>query len=116
MLKLPSKVYISSSVVDMRKSIDGLAAIVERDFNLDPYSDSLFIWCNKACDKLKLLYWDTNGFCLIYKRLERGKFDFKRNSESSTYSISKSDLTWLLTGLDHGQIEQYHEFKRRKIV
>ena len=68
----PSKIYISSANVDMRKSIDGLAFIVEQKFALNPLSDIMFVFHNRHCDKIKILYWDGNGFRLLYKRIEKG--------------------------------------------
>ena len=57
----PSKIFISSANVDMRKSIDGLACIVEQSFKLNPLSDMMFVFHNRHCDKVKILYWDGNG-------------------------------------------------------
>ena len=66
----PSAVFLHRDVVDFRKSINGLTAIVEDDLNRDAYTGELFVFCNKAKDKLKILYWDKTGFALWYKRLE----------------------------------------------
>ena len=62
----PSEIYISTANVDMRKSIDGLASLVQQRFRLDPLSDALFVFHNRHCDKIKMLYWDRDGFCLKY--------------------------------------------------
>ena len=75
-LTLPNKIYISSANVDMRKSIDGLVSIVEDSFNCSSTDDALFVFHNKYCDKIKMLYWNTEGFCLLYKRIEKGRFSF----------------------------------------
>lgn len=84
----------------MRKSIDGLAIIVQMEFNLDPFSSSLFVFCNKKRDKLKILHWDTNGLWLYYRRLERGTFHWPSNHGSlGPYKISRRQLNWLLDGL-----------------
>ncbi|GMA58177.1 hypothetical protein GCM10025858_26800 [Alicyclobacillus sacchari] len=66
--------YLACGSTDMRKSIDGLAALVQESFHLDPFSPALFAFCNRERDKLKLLYWEHNGFWLYYRRLERGRF------------------------------------------
>ena len=79
----PSEIYISTANVDMRKSIDGLASLVQQRFRLDPLSDALFVFHNRHCDKIKMLYWDRDGFCLLYKRLENsltGAFKRTRNT------------------------------------
>lgn len=77
MLTLSSdqRVFLACGSTDLRKSIDGLAAIVQESFGLNPFSSSLFVFCNRECSKLKILYWDHNGFWLYYRRLERGRFE-----------------------------------------
>ncbi|KAB2823168.1 IS66 family insertion sequence element accessory protein TnpB [Aliivibrio finisterrensis] len=68
------KVYLVVGVTDMRKSIDGLSLIVAETLEMDPFSEAWFIFCNRNRDKLKILFWDTNGFWLYYRRLEKGTF------------------------------------------
>jgi transposase len=68
------KVYIALGSTDLRKSIDGLSILVQESFDLDPFSRSLFVFCNKKRDKIKILVWDLNGFWMHYKRLEKGVF------------------------------------------
>ena len=63
-MKKETKIYLSTNVTDMRKSINGLAAIVQNDFDLDLYSDALFVFCNRKHDKVKILHWDKDGFVL----------------------------------------------------
>lgn len=115
MLRIPSHIYLSSLHVDMRKSIDGLASVVRNTFQLDPFSDAMFVFRNRSSDKLKILYWDTNGFCLFYKRLERGKFSFVKENPESSYTISKADLEWLIAGLDIGEIKKYRDYESKKM-
>jgi len=64
--------YLACGATDMRKSINGLASIVEGSFHLDPFSGMLFAFCNRNRDRLKILEWDGDGFWLYFKRLERG--------------------------------------------
>jgi transposase len=93
-------VYLARGSTDMRKSIDGLAILVQVEFNLDPFSSSLFVFCNKQRNKLKILHWDTNGFWLYYRRLERGKFHWPTdNTGSGPFKITRRQLNWLLDGL-----------------
>ena len=73
-LNLFAKIYLYQGVIDFRKSIDGLAIIVEQEIKVDPFSDALFIFVAKDRSKLKLVYWDRSGFALWYKRLEKEKF------------------------------------------
>jgi transposase len=92
-------VHLACGSTDMRKSIDGLAALVAHSFDLDLFSNSLFVFCNKDRDKLKILHWDHNGFWLYYRRLERGRFQWPMRKEDRTVSVSARQLRWLLDGL-----------------
>ena len=107
----PSEIYISSSNVDMRKSIDGLASIVQQRFHLDPFSDALFVFRNRHCDKIKMLYWDRDGFCLLYKRMEKGRFHFPRCLSEDVYTVSEQELSWLLHGLHIEEIKHYESLR-----
>ena len=110
----PSKSYISSANVDMRKSIDGLASIVEQRFALDSLSDIMFVFHNRHCDKIKILYWDGNGFCLLYKRIEKGKFRFPHHMTGEKYTVSEEELSWLLQGLRIEEIKYCESLKKQK--
>jgi transposase len=92
------RVYLATGSTDLRKSIDGLAALVQERFGLNPFSVSLFVFCNRERNKLKLLYWDHNGFWLFYRRLERGTFQWPSSTER-TVTVSARELRWLLDGL-----------------
>lgn len=95
-----ANVYLACGGTDLRKSIDGLAAIVSHSFDLDLFSNSLFVFCNRGRDKLKILYWDHNGFWLYYRRLERGRFRWPaHSSKDQTLQVSRRQLQWLLDGL-----------------
>ena len=93
------KVFLVSGVTDMRKSIDGLSLIVAEQLEMDPFSEAWFIFCNRGRDKLKILFWDTNGFWLYYRRLEKGTFKWPRPNPQGVIVISKPQLHWLLSGL-----------------
>ena len=94
--------YFACGSTDLRKSIDGLAAIVQMRFKLDPFLKSLFIFCNKNRDKIKILQWEYTGFWLHYKRLKKGKFKWP-STENQVENITERELRWLLDGLsiDH---------------
>ena len=96
---LPS-VYLHRDFVDFRKSINGLAGIVEAELELPVMNGALFVFCNKGRDKLKILYWDKTGFVLWYKRLEKDKFKWPTKLTTSTMSLSEHQLNWLLSGFD----------------
>ena len=91
-------IYIVCGYTDMRKSIDGLSAIVQKNFKLDVFSGSLFLFCGKRCDRIKALLWEEDGFVLLYKRLENGKYKWPRNSEEAKL-ITKQEFRWLMEGL-----------------
>ena len=95
-----AQVYLYAEPVDMRKSIDGLASLVEQELELSPYSEALFVFCNRGRDKIKLLYWERNGFIVWYKRLEKQRFAWLRGSGHKRISISGEELNWLLDGFD----------------
>lgn len=92
------RIYIACGYTDMRKSIDGLSALVQVQFKLDPFSNSLFLFCGRRCDRVKVLYWEGDGFVLLYKRLERGSFQWPRK-ESEAREITWQQIKWLCEGL-----------------
>jgi len=94
-----ASIYLACGSTDLRKSIAALAALVSQDFELDLFSNSLFVFCNRDRDKLKILHWDHNGFWLYYRRLERGRFRWPNETGQQTLSISRRQLQWLLDGL-----------------
>jgi len=108
MINTANKVYLAAGITDMRKSIDGLAAIVQESFKLDPFSNSLFVFCNKNRNKLKILQWQHNGFWLHYRRLEKGVFQWPKESRNSPLILSSRELQWLLDGLSINQ-EKAHK-------
>jgi len=93
-----TQIYLARDPVDMRRQIDGLALQVQEVFNLDPFTPAVFAFCNRQRDKMKILYWHNNGFCLLYKRLEKGGFHWPACHES-TASYTTRELLWLLDGL-----------------
>ena len=82
----------------MRKSIDGLSVIVSEQLNKNPCGPEVFVFYNRNWDKLKILYWHKNGFCLWYKRLERGRFLLPKMTDEH-YCLTEEQLRWLLDGL-----------------
>lgn len=92
-------VFLACGFTDMRKSIDGLAAIVQQNFRLDPFSNDLFIFCGRRHDRLKALLWRGDGFLLLYKRLDNGRFRWPQKHDE-VISITEQQLRWLLEGLD----------------
>ncbi len=93
-------VYLYTGIVDMRKSINGLAAIVEQELELNPMTETLFVFCNRGRDKIKMLYWERNGFVLWYKRLEKQRFKWLQQANRDPVVLTGYQLNLLLDGLD----------------
>lgn len=88
------RVYIACGYTDLRKGIDGLARMVQQQFELDPFTNTLFLFCGRRRDRIKGLYWEKDGFILLYKRLEQGAYQWPR-SESEVRSLTPQQYRWL---------------------
>lgn len=111
MLRFEGKaVYLACGHTDMRKSTNGLAAIVEGSFGLDPFSSALFVFCNRSRDRIKILEWDGDGFWLYFKRLEKGRFRWPDSDGSSTMTLSGEELYMLL-----GSPKVIQKLRRREV-
>lgn len=94
-----TKIYLACGVTDMRKSFDGLYALVRGKMDADPLSGHLFAFCNRRRDRIKILYFDGDGLCLFAKRLEKGTFRWPEGDETSI-ELSQTQLNLLLGGID----------------
>ncbi|KAA9295518.1 MULTISPECIES: IS66 family insertion sequence element accessory protein TnpB [Lactobacillales] len=90
-------IYIAYGKTDLRKGIDSLTTIVQEEFKMDPFSQSLFLFCGTRNDRFKALYWDGSGFWLFYKRFEDGKMQWPK-THRELKQISKQQWQWLLDG------------------
>jgi transposase len=101
MLMMPGElpILVARDPVDMRKNFDGLCIIIQKFLQKDPMKATLYVFFNRQRDKIKILYWDRNGYAIWYKRLSKGRFRPPEISQS-TYRMSLSDLTCLLEGID----------------
>jgi transposase len=99
------KIFVRPGVTDLRKQINGLAVMVQGELKLDPFSGSLYLFCNRNRRLLKLLYWERNGFSMWQKRLERDRFPWPK-SEEAAREITKSQLRMLLAGIDFWNAHQ----------
>ena len=97
MLSAP-EIYLYRESVDFRKSINGLAAIIENDTDLPLGSGALFLFTNKQRDKIKVLYWDKTGFALWYKRLEKAKYKWPYKEKNEVFTLTQFELDRLLSG------------------
>ena len=102
------EIYIVTGRTDMRKSIDGLCAIVEDQLHMEPRRSALYLFCGKRCDRIKALLWESDGFVLLYKRMEvQGRFRWPRN-QLEVKQLTWQQFDWLMSGLE---IEQPKAFK-----
>ena len=101
MIGLPvnTRVWLIAGTTDMRKGFDGLSALVQTTIAKQPFSGQLFVFRGKRGDRIKVLWWDGQGLCLFYKRLERGRFVWPQAVEGAIY-LSPAQLSMLLEGID----------------
>lgn len=119
MITLPAsvKIHVCTAPTDMRKGFDGLCGLAEHVLKEDPLSGHLFVFRNRARDRLKVMYWDNDGLAIWYKRLERGTFqlptDLKSVDERQVRAeISASDLNLLLGGIDLASVKRRRRYQR----
>jgi transposase len=111
MLSLPAsvRVFVCLEPVDMRRAFDGLAALAEQVLRQDPLSGHLFVFGNRRGDRVKVLYWDRDGYALWYKRLEAGVFRFPQGNGAGC-EVSLADLALILEGIDLAQARRSKRF------
>ena len=106
-----ARIYIKPGHTDMRKSVNSLSAVVENELRLNPFIDGLFAFCDRKKDIVKLLYWERNGFCIWYKRLEKDRFPWPQ-SEDSARELTPEQLRWLLDGIDFRRAHRDLKYSR----
>lgn len=94
--------FLATGFTDLRRGIDGLASIVQQQFELDPFTNTLFLFCGRRRDRIKALYWEGDGFVLLYKRLESGSFQWPR-SETEVKALTPQQYRWLMEELSIDQ-------------
>jgi transposase len=97
-LTAATRIYLYRAACDMRKSFDGLCGIIRSEVNQDPLSGSLFVFCNRRRNMVKLLYWDSDGLAIWFKRLERGSFSLP-HMHAMDGRIDRRELSLLLEGV-----------------
>jgi transposase len=104
MLTLPPsvKIYVGAQPVDARKSFDGLAALIEAEFGLEPLSGHLFVFLNRRGHVVQMIFWDRNGFCIVKKRLEAGTFKLLAVADAGAthVQIDSAELALMLEGIE----------------
>jgi len=99
----------------MRKNINGVSALVEWNFKLNPFMDAIFVFCNRARDRIKILEWDGDGFWLHFKRLEKGGFGWPQPGEEATMTLTGEELTIVLGGARVEQKLRRNEVSERRV-
>jgi transposase len=98
--KTLADVHVCLEPVDFRKGINGLSVLVESELEMNPFSTHLFVFTNRSRDKIKILYWERNGFCMWQKRLEKERFCWLNITNNPIATITGQQLNWLLSGYD----------------
>lgn len=113
LLSLPSsvRIWLALGATDLRKGFDTLAELVRRQLQGDPLSGQLFVFRNKRGDRLKLLYWDEDGYVIVYKRLEAGTFRFPQ-TDGAGVEIRAADLQMLLDGVEWESVQRRRRYRR----
>lgn len=110
------RIFLACGHTDMRKSINGLTLLVQSSFDLNPFEEALFVFCNKSRDCLKILEWDGDGFWLYLKRLEKGHFKWPTRGEDKTIALNCEELAHLLEGPKLEQKLRRKEVTERLVV
>ncbi len=107
--------FLATGFTDLRRGIDDLASIVQQQFELDPFSNTLFLFCGRRRDRIKALYWEGDGFVLLYKRLESGSFQWPR-SETEVKALTPQQYRWLMDGVSIDQPKAHKAVNTLEIV
>ena len=107
------RIYLCARPTDLRKSFDGLCALVRGVFQADPLDGSLFLFVNRRGDRIKAMWWDNDGLALFYKRLESGTFEMlKPEGEAATVEIDAAELAMLLSGVSLASAKRRKRYSR----
>ena len=114
MMILPDncKIYLVADPVDMRRSFDGLSAVIAERLGCHPMAGHLFLFRGRSGDRLKAMWWDRNGLVVWYKRLEKGRFKWP-SAESESIEMTSLELSLLLDGIDFTKLRKLPTFEAR---
>ncbi|MEM8562570.1 MAG: IS66 family insertion sequence element accessory protein TnpB [Pseudomonadota bacterium] len=111
-----ARIHLYRDAVDMRKSINGLVAIVEAEMALDPFSAQVFIFCNRQRTLIKMVAWEGNGFVLLMKRLDKSRFQWPRSMPLSVVELNTQQIDWLLSGYDLTVMQGHHQLAHHRVL
>jgi transposase len=109
------RIFLAADATDMRKGFDSLACLVQSSLTRDPLSGHLFVFRSRRGDRVKVLYWDKDGYALWYKRLERGTFRFPAiatGDGAKGVEVEAADLMMILDGVDLGSVRRQRRYSR----
>jgi len=109
-------VWLCRQAVDFRKGINGLSILVEEQLIRNPFSGQLFVFINRARDKIKILYWERSGFCLWQKRLEQERFKWPVHLAGDVLTLDGQQLNWLLDGYDLAAMRPHRSLAYRTVL
>lgn len=109
------KIWLYTEATDMRKSFNGLSALVRSKLLENPLAGQLFVFCNRRRTHIKLLYFDGSGYCIWMKRLEQGLFHFNKNAGEKV-SLSWVELQMVISGIDTQNITQYKRYNHAELI
>jgi transposase len=107
------RVYLAMAPCDMRRSFDGLFALVQESLALDAFAGHLFVFANKRRDRVKILYWDRDGFAIWAKRLEEGTYAMPFSERETSQQISVAELGAILSGIDLSEAKRRKRYQRK---
>jgi transposase len=113
------RIILAAGPTDMRKGFDSLASAVETSMALDPFSGHLFVFRSRRGDRIKVLYWDTDGYVLWYKQLEKGCFRFPTGAAAqgaAHVEVKSADLMMIIDGVDLGSVRRQRRYSREAIA
>ena len=105
------RIFVKPGATDMRKQINGLSVIVSEELKMNVFEGNLFLFCNKHRRILRIIYWETNGFCAWSKRLEKDKFPWPMNQKEAT-EITEEQFGFLLKGIDFWHVHRKLEYQK----
>lgn len=103
--------FIYSDLADMRKGFDSLSGLVRSEFKMNPLSGDVFIFLSRSRDKIKLLQWQSDGFAIYYKRLEKGRFELPEKNNESCFKISSQQLMLIMEGIKLSSIKKHKRYE-----
>ena len=98
-LSKAQRIFIAVGYTDLRQGIDSFVTLVQNTFHMNPQTSTLFMFCGRRCDRIKALFWDGDGYILLYKRLESGRYQWPRN-ERELKELTMQQFRWLMEGLN----------------